>query len=57
MYGAIVERVMGVRNAQESGTLLEGSWSETWHFLQLSPTLKRSVLTAVVNDVFGKYRT
>ena len=57
MYRRVVERVLGVSDAQEAGALLEGGRSQSGYLLQLSATSKGSVLLPVVHDVLSQYGT
>ena len=54
--GTSVERVLGIVDAKESGTLLIGGRSETRHFLQLGARSECSVLLAIIHDVLCKGR-
>ena len=57
VYGAVVEWILRLRDAQETGTLLEGGWSQTRHLLQLCPRRESTVRRAVVHDVLCEYGT
>ena len=47
----VVERVFGLGNAQESGTLLEGYGSQSRHLLQFSAAAECPMFAAIVYDV------
>ena len=57
MDGAVVEWVLGTRDAQETGTLLKGCWTEAGYLLQLCARGEGSVLFSVIDYVLRKYRT
>ena len=54
--GSVVERVVGIGNAQEAGALLIGFGAEARHVEQLSARAEGSVLSAVVDDACRKGR-
>ena len=55
--GRIVERVLGIGNAKESGTLQESRGAKSRHFLQLGTRSKGTILAAIVDDVLGQCRS
>ena len=55
--GTVVQRVLGVRDAQETGTLLIGRRAQTGHFLQLCTRGEGTVLLTIVDNVLGQYGT
>jgi hypothetical protein len=56
MHGTTVKRVLGIVDAEESGTLLIGRGSETRNFLQLCARGEGAILLAVIHDVLCKGR-
>ena len=56
VYGTIVKWILGIGNAQETGTLLIGCRPQPRHFLQLRPAAERPVLTSVGDNVLGQRR-
>ena len=57
MNSRIVEWILGTRDAQETGTLLKGCWTEAGYLLQLCARGEGSVLFSVIDYVLRKYRT
>ena len=57
MDGRVVERILGVRDAEETCTLLEGRGSETRHLLQLGAGGESPILLPVIHNVLSKRRT
>ncbi len=57
VHGRGIKRVLGSRDTKETGALLEGRRTETWHFLQLRTRCERTILLAIVNDILCQYRS
>ena len=57
MHGTVVERILGTRDAEKSGTLLEGRGSEARHLHKLCSRCERSVGTTVFHNILCESRT
>ena len=57
MNSRVVEWVLGIRDAQESGTLLIGGRTQAGHLLQLCTRGEGSVLFPVIHNVLRQYGT
>ena len=57
VYGAIVQRILGVRNAQETCTLCVGISSKTRYLLELRTRCEVAILATIFDDVLCQGRT
>ena len=57
MDGAVVEWVLGIGDAEETGALLIGSRTESGHLLQLGATGEGSVFFSVIHYVLSQRGT